>query len=126
MRPCSPTARSPSVLTSPVISPSKRMLVLECRRPSSLISLLSTVSADTGTDLRLGLGSNTDGPPVGCDTLVTVPTPETAAPANSCPPFSSPLGGGQGGGGGLYRMKKDPMMSTANMAADRKSGGEGE
>src|SRR5712692_3741004 len=74
MRPCSPTARSPSVLTSPVISPSKRILVLECKRPSSLISLLRTVSADTGTDLRLGLGSNTDGPPVGCDTLVTVPT----------------------------------------------------
>src|SRR2546428_8511116 len=84
MRPCSPTARSPSVLTSPVISPSKRMLVLECRRPSSLISLLSTVSADTGTDLRLGLGSNTDGPPVGCDTVVTVPTQKTAAPADSC------------------------------------------
>src|SRR6266550_2887658 len=58
-RPCSPTDRSPSVVRSPFISPSNRMLDVDCSRPSSLIWLLSTVSATMGAASRGDLLSNT-------------------------------------------------------------------
>src|SRR5437764_1641828 len=58
-RPCSPTDRSPSVVKSPFISPSNRMLDVDCSRPSSLIWLLSTVSATMGAASRGDLLSNT-------------------------------------------------------------------
>src|ERR671936_2150683 len=58
-RPCSPIDRSPSVVRSPSISPSKRMLDVDCSRPSSLIWLLSTVSATIGAASRGDLLSNT-------------------------------------------------------------------
>src|SRR5205823_14070650 len=58
-RPCSPTDRSPSVVRSPFISPSKRMFEVDCSRPSSLIWLLNTVSATMGAASRGDLLSNT-------------------------------------------------------------------
>src|SRR5437870_669799 len=58
-RPASPTDRSPSVVRSPFISPSNRMLDVDCSRPSSLIWLLSTVSATIGAASRGDLLSNT-------------------------------------------------------------------
>src|SRR5207245_6949806 len=58
-RPPSPTDRSPSVVRSPFISPSNRMLDVDCSRPSSLIWLLSTVSATIGAASRGDLLSNT-------------------------------------------------------------------
>src|SRR5258708_16961593 len=58
-RPPSPTERSPSVVRSPFLSPSNRMLDVDCSRPWSLIWLLSTVSATIGAASRGDLLSNT-------------------------------------------------------------------